>query len=216
MSQLSSLTLSACLASCLAAAAPSWASAQAAQTQTTTTTETAQPAQPATVQVQTAPAPAPAAAPARSTSSTTYVNQNEHAYVDSEETVRRLPNRSMLSTGGTLFAISYLPSIVVAASADWEDDENLYVPLIGPWMYLSRGEDLNAGGRALLAVDGVFQDLGALMMLGSLFIPERRERHGIFFGSNDKLNVAPSATRYTAAANGANGYALSLAARGRF
>ena len=60
------------------------------------------------------------------------------------------------------------------------------------------------------------QDLGALMMVGSLFIPERKERHGIFFGSNDKLNIAPRASRYTAAANGANGYSLSLAARGRF
>ena len=213
MSLLSSLTISACLASCLAAAAPSWASAQDAQTTTTTTTENAQPAQPATVQVQTAPAPAPAAS---STTSTTYVNKNEHAYVDTEETVRRLPNRSMLSTGGTLFIISYVPSIVVAASADWEDDNNLYAPVIGPWMYLARGDNLSTGGRALLAVDGVFQDLGALMMVGSLFIPERRERHGILFGSNDRLHVAPSAQRYTAQANGANGYALSLAARGRF
>jgi hypothetical protein len=123
----------------------------------------------------------------------------------------------MLSTGGTLFAISYLPSIVVAASADWHDDSNLYAPIIGPWLYLSRGEDLEPGGRALLAVDGIFQDLGALMMVGSLFIPERHERrHAILFGNNDKLHVAPSAMRYTTAANGANGYSVSLSARGRF
>jgi hypothetical protein len=36
------------------------------------------------------------------------------------------------------------------------------------------------------------------------------------FGANDRLHVAPRANRYTAAANGADGYALSLSARGRF
>jgi hypothetical protein len=218
MSHFSSLTMTACLASCLAAAVPSWAAAQDVQTQTTTTSEGAQPAQPATVQVQTAPAPAPApaAAPPRSTTSTTYVkSDSDRPYVDTVEE-RVLPNRSMLSTGGTMFLLSYLPSVVVAASADWEDDNTLYAPFIGPWMYLARGDDLNAGGRALLAADGILQDLGGLMMVGSLFIPERKERRGILFGHNDKLHLSPRASRYTAATNGADGYAVSLAARGRF
>jgi hypothetical protein len=219
MSQIRSLTMTACLASCLAASVPAWTAAQDVQTQTTTTTEgaqPAQPAQPATVQVQTAPAPAAAPAPARSSTSTTYVkSESDRPYVDTVEE-RVLPNRSMLSTGGTMFLISYLPSVVVAASADWEDDNTLYAPFIGPWMYLARGDDLSGGGRALLAADGILQDLGGLMMIGSLFIPERKERRGILFGANDRLHVAPRANRYTAAANGADGYALSLSARGRF
>jgi hypothetical protein len=72
-------------------------------------------------------------------------------------------------------------------------------------MMLTKGEDEKGGYKALLVADGIAQGLGALMLVSSFFIPEKKTSHWYLIGSND-LRVAPS--------NVGTGYGLG--AMGRF
>jgi hypothetical protein len=101
------------------------------------------------------------------------------------------PNRPLLATGATLFGLSYLPAVIGGALSDAEDKEDLYIPVAGPWMMLTQGADESRGEKALLVTNGVAQGVGALMLLSSFFIPERRTEHWYLLGSND-LRLTPA------------------------
>jgi len=155
---------------------------------------------------QTAPAPAPAPAPAAApapvvvapapaapTTTTTsgsvpgpvVVNNggsprsaesSDHEYVG--------PNRKLLMSGIIMAGVPYIASVAIAASSNHHGDDNLYVPVIGPWLDIGhRGDcpvgssacDNETGNKILLGVDGVFQAVGALQILGSFIFPETRE-----------------------------------------
>ncbi len=101
------------------------------------------------------------------------------------EDIRRysvLPNRPMMTTGFTVFAITYGASVAVGASSERPGDRYLFTPVVGPWLSLANrdcnrdpcgyDEDSN---RILLVADGVLQGLGALLLVGGLFIPEKIE-----------------------------------------
>jgi hypothetical protein len=103
----------------------------------------------------------------------------------------RWPNVPLLATGSVLFAGSYLPAVVVAAVRDTDDDNDLYKPLVGPWMMFANGPDESKGYKTLLVVNGITQGLGALMLLGSFMIPERVTEHWYLLGSND-VRLTPS------------------------
>jgi hypothetical protein len=67
---------------------------------------------------------------------------------------------------------------VVAGFSDESSDKRLYIPVAGPWLDLAerdcpdcRHETAN---KALLVVDGIFQGLGALDIVGSFFVVEDR------------------------------------------
>jgi len=160
------------------------------------------------------PAPAPANPDAAATPpaasdrpSIAEVNPRTSAAVPPEPTfraeTRRLtwPNVPLLVTGATVFGASYLPAVIGAAVTDRHD--KLYVPVAGPWLTLSRGPEEKAGHKALLAVDGVAQGLGALMLISSFFVPERVTEHWYLIGN---LQVVP----------GRVGKGFGLAARARF
>jgi hypothetical protein len=94
------------------------------------------------------------------------------------------PNRHLLRSGIWTLGLSYVPAVVVAAESDHPGDDNLYLPVVGPWMDLAnRGgctvlnpcdhENLN---KALIVTDGIFQGLGALQILGSFIFIETRTR----------------------------------------
>jgi peptidoglycan hydrolase-like protein with peptidoglycan-binding domain len=168
------------------ASAPESASADEVTSTTTTTTTSSTPVRPATsARVALDPG-----APSR-----------EVGYVQ-----RTLPNRPLLTSGSVLFASSYVPAVIGAAVSSRHDADHLYIPVAGPWMTLSRGSDESAGYKALLIADGAVQGLGTLMILSSLFIPERTTRDWYLIGKSDKFRVGPQRVRA----------GMGLAAVGRF
>jgi hypothetical protein len=110
-------------------------------------------------------------------------------------TQRTLPNRPLLATGSVLFVGSYVPSVIGAAISDRSEDDKLYIPVAGPWMTLTRGEEESGGEKALLVASGAVQGVGALMMLSSFVIPERTTRNWYLIGRNDKLQLGPTQMR---------------------
>lgn len=100
------------------------------------------------------------------------------------------PNVPLLATGSAVFAASYLPAVVGGAVSDRGDDD-LYIPVAGPWMMLAGDSDEKRGYKALLVVDGLAQGIGALMFLTAFMIPERVTERWYLIGSND-LRLAPS------------------------
>ncbi len=92
------------------------------------------------------------------------------------------PNGALIGSGLTMFAFSYVPSLIVAASSSHPADSALFVPVVGPWMDLARRDSVCPNGRCpgdtpnkvLLAFDGVFQGLGVLQVLGGFLFPTTR------------------------------------------
>jgi hypothetical protein len=120
------------------------------------------------------------------------------------ETRRFRPNRPLMLTSAVTFAASYLPAVITAAVDDDTTSDNLFIPIAGPWMEFARDEP-SPGNKALLSLSGIFQSLGALGLVSSFFIPERRTANWHLMGHR-RFNVAPTASTYQ----------LGLAASGRF
>lgn len=101
------------------------------------------------------------------------------------------PNKPLLITGATVFGAAYLPAVVGGALSDADGRKDLYIPIAGPWMMLRHGAEETRGVKALLVLDGVAQGLGALMLVSSLFVPERATQRWYLIGANQTL-LAPS------------------------
>jgi hypothetical protein len=122
-------------------------------------------------------------------------------------------NRPLLATGLVLFGGSYIPAIAVGAESNRpSDNPNLYIPVVGPWLDLGQRDCSvgrpcvnETGNKTLLIVDGAAQGLGALAVITSLFIPEKKSRHWFFIGS-EKLHPEPTMV----------GGGYGLAAAGKF
>jgi hypothetical protein len=94
------------------------------------------------------------------------------------------PNRALLSSGIFTLGVPYVASIIVATQSDHPGDNNLYIPVAGPWMDLAdRGGCDNLGQpscktetgyKVLLVVDGIIQGIGALDIVGAFLFPETR------------------------------------------
>jgi hypothetical protein len=108
---------------------------------------------------------------------------------------RVLPNPTLLGAGIGTLILSYGPAVVVGAVSDHKGDDNLFIPVAGPWIDLANRDctgptiqtsdgpyDLGAQQTcgtsgiesAALITDGIVQGIGALQVVGSLFIPQRR------------------------------------------
>lgn len=120
------------------------------------------------------------------------------------ETTRSVwPNKPLLATGATVFAVAYLPAVAGGAFSDADRRKDLYIPIAGPWMMMTRGEDESRGEKTLLVIDGVAQGLGALMIVSSLFIPERSTKHWYLIGStHTQLSPTRVGTGYGLGAHG--------------
>ena len=117
---------------------------------------------------------------------------------------RRWPNRPLMVTSTLMFTAAYVPAVITAAINEDDTTDNLYIPVAGPWLEFAR-EPASKGNKALLAVSGVFQDLGALGMLTSLLVPERTTSRWYLIG-NQRFSAAPVADRFT----------YGVSARGQF
>lgn len=120
--------------------------------------------------------------------------------IDPQTTRSTFPNRPLLITGLVLLGGSYGASVIVAATSDRTAGENLYYPVVGPWMALDKwdcdgtpckNEEVSKG---LLIGDGIVQGVGALSILLSLVIPEKTTRRWYLIG-NDSLTLAPRVGR---------------------
>ncbi len=104
-------------------------------------------------------------------------------YVLKDETVSSGPNRALLHSGIWTLGLSYVPAVVVAAESNRVADKRLYVPVAGPWLDLaSRGScypnntpcNHETTNKVLIVVDGIFQGIGALNIVGAFLFPETR------------------------------------------
>lgn len=93
----------------------------------------------------------------------------------------KTPNFGLITAGAVMFGVPYTTSVIVAAASDRASDHSLYIPLVGPWIDLGRrGQcttlrcDGETGNKVLLVVDGIFQGVGALQMLGGFVFPSTR------------------------------------------
>lgn len=92
------------------------------------------------------------------------------------------PSRAMLFSGLGTFGISYAAAAVVASESSLDADHRMFVPIAGPWMALSgrggcggvtpRTCDAATTDKVLIVTDGVFQALGALLVVESFLNPE--------------------------------------------
>jgi uncharacterized membrane protein len=87
------------------------------------------------------------------------------------------PNYHMIGTGLFTFAVPYTVSALVGATSNVDADRYLFVPLVGPWVDLGQrpGCPITApscnsetAARVGLVFDGLFQDIGALMVISGL------------------------------------------------
>jgi hypothetical protein len=121
------------------------------------------------------------------------------------------PNAFLFSSGLVMTGLSYTPALVVAINSDRSEDKYLYAPFVGPWLDLAARDGGGKLARTLLVVDGVFQTIGALELIGAF----------VFMGGGDHATAAadPSSSLISQAAVaptrlGEDGY--GLVAVGRF
>jgi hypothetical protein len=71
-----------------------------------------------------------------------------------------------------------VPAVIVAIESSEPVDENLYIPVAGPWIDYARRDCTTCAhettNKVLLVTDGVFQGLGALQIVGSFLFMETR------------------------------------------
>ena len=128
-----------------------------------------------------------------------YVSAANAQHRTNETVVSTGPNSSMLGSGLFSFGVPYIASVVVASTSDHPGDNNLYIPVVGPWMDFANRGDCGALGqrscdhetayKVLLAVDGVFQGIGALEIVGAFLSPETRT---VSVATKPRFTVGPS------------------------
>jgi hypothetical protein len=121
--------------------------------------------------------PPPAAEP----SSPVVVNNGEGGREGVIEHHHYVPDRRMMWSGLVTLGISYGAGLVVAGASPHSGDAALYVPVFGPWIDLAGREPCGAGAipcgdeganRAGLVIDGLFQALGAGLIISAFLLPE--------------------------------------------
>ena len=91
---------------------------------------------------------------------------------------------TLVGSGLVTFGIAYGAAVIVGATSAHPGDQRLFVPIAGPWLDIaergpcgpaeSRTCDNETVNKVLLGVDGVFQAIGALQIVGAFLMPETR------------------------------------------
>lgn len=113
------------------------------------------------------------------------------------------PNRALIWSGAFLLGATYIPSVIVGATSDYNADRKLYIPVAGPWMDLSeRKGECGRGGapscdhedlyQALIIADGIAQGLGALQIASGFLFPV----HQTTVTTEAKWHVMPHLSPY--------------------
>ncbi len=119
-----------------------------------------------------------------------------------EQTSYSAPNPALLGGGLIAFAGSYVPSVIVAAANNTSYDNNLYIPVVGPWIDLGNrpacggfgqtGCGTEDGYKALLIIDGAVQGVGALATVLGLVVPQRHTTVVVAKADKPTVHVLPA------------------------
>jgi hypothetical protein len=92
------------------------------------------------------------------------------------------PNAMLFKSGLFVFGIPYGTSVVVAATSSRDEDKDLFVPVVGPWMDFGSRHDCGSLGnpscsgetavKVLLAADGIFQAIGAIELVSAFLVQD--------------------------------------------
>ena len=113
----------------------------------------------------------------------------------------RGPNLVMIGGGAITFGVSYGLAVIAGATSSHQGDGDLFVPVVGPWLdFADRGScartggtacDLERGNRIGLVVDGIFQSIGVLAIVGGFVFREKREMAASATTAPPTLRFAP-------------------------
>jgi hypothetical protein len=92
------------------------------------------------------------------------------------------PNGGLIAGGLVMFGLSYVPSVIIGAASGRAADQNLYIPVAGPWIDLANRDKECPGNhcigdtanKVLLVTGGVFQGVGVMQVLGGFLFPTTR------------------------------------------
>jgi len=97
----------------------------------------------------------------------------------------RGPNLVMIGGGVITFGVSYTMAIVVTVVSNHQGDSHLLVPVVGPWLdFADRGScgtagvtrcDVEQGSKIGVAIDGIFQGVGVLTVVGGFVLRQKHE-----------------------------------------
>jgi len=132
--------------------------------------------------------------------STTVAPSSAQGEAPSVGPTEHYPNRRLLWTGVTAFAVTYTASVVGGGvGGDRISDKNLFIPLVGPWLDLGQ-RDCEFRGcndkqevvfKSLIIASGIVQGAGVLVALSSLFIPETTQPVRIQAKTRPDVHVLP-------------------------
>jgi hypothetical protein len=116
----------------------------------------------------------------------------------------------MVGSGLAIFGLSYTPVTVVGASSGLNADRSLFVPLAGPWIDLTQrpgcapGTSCNGENtdKVLLVVDGIFQGIGALTIVGGFLTTAHKTK------TVTRTADSPPTLRLSPAQVGSRGYGM--------
>jgi hypothetical protein len=165
-----------------------------------TTSPSAAPVTPLYVPIYVQPVyVAPSAAPRLATSS---VSTESQALAMPQDKLREetRPNASVIASGLIIFGVPYAASVASFGTSKHQGDENLWVPVAGPWLDLANRGTLprlrveredEFANRGLLVADGVFQALGALAIVVGFLSPEVRTTQVVDETAKSQLRMTP-------------------------
>jgi hypothetical protein len=122
------------------------------------------------------------------------------------------PSRIMLASGIITFGVTYGAGAIVAATSPLSTDQQMFVPIAGPWMDLvnrpgcggdsGRSCSTETAYKVLLVADGIGQAIGALTIVEAFLNPET-----VTTTHSTTASEKPS-FRMTPASMGAGGYGM--------
>ena len=97
--------------------------------------------------------------------------------------IEREPNYELIAGGTLLFVSAYGFSAMTASASPVHADENLFIPVVGPWLDLAARPhcdnlrmhpacETEGANKAMLVASGVTQSLGVLLVLGGVLFPK--------------------------------------------
>jgi hypothetical protein len=110
------------------------------------------------------------------------------------------PTLWMIAGGLTNFVFAYTPVVVVGATSGLAADRKLFVPVAGPWIDLMQRHacspastcSTESSAKALLVVDGIFQTLGALTVVGGFLITHETPAARSTASARPTVRVSPA------------------------
>jgi hypothetical protein len=122
------------------------------------------------------------------------------------------PSRIMLTSGIITFGVTYGAGAIVGATSPLSADQELFVPIAGPWMDFAdrpgcggnsgRSCDVETTYKVLLVADGIGQAIGALTVVEAFLNPEvHTTTHSVTASEKPSFHVTPASL-------GAGGYGV--------